>query len=429
MRETSIIDLPEEILEKIFLLIPRSNACPYKMFKKISNLTEVCQKFKRVVETSSSLMSLLYVEFDDDKRKHTHKMLKSQRQYKNISIKGYKNITHAIINFIIYRSSITNISICCCSIKTSDLNLIIRCVSRNLETLYIKNMTLINDTSAEIVNLPNLKHFSLHDNNSDHVINYMLNLLKSANNIRKFEITHGTLNQQNEQLCAEAICDANELKELIIHCKNGISQLFQKNYSSIQKTLKLENLGFTLRSDTIDIPEHWPNFLNFLSSQKDYLKKVSLLNLTLSKDVIEILFSMKHLRSLELSICNSFLNTDYTISTKNTAIKNLTICDCSDGFLFNFENTICDMLMNCPNLEELELRELNLSESTSCILESHMKFLKTLTIYFCKDLHPVAFPNIEVLNITDDSETELKFILLNQHIKNLSSYSHVFYDE
>ena len=81
MSKINVMDLPDEILEKIFLDATGS----------LKSLMGVCKRFNRIVNSSIKLMDKLSVKWNERKLKDIDVLLASQRNYRNIIIKNYKS--------------------------------------------------------------------------------------------------------------------------------------------------------------------------------------------------------------------------------------------------------------------------------------------------------------------------------------------------
>lgn len=423
MTKITILDLPVEILEKIFLFVSKSKIRPGIPNKKISTLTEVCKKFKDVIESSSCLVGVFHAVFDNDKRKDFQVILGSRREYGNVAIISYNSIPETIHKFIARQSFITSLTIDWSTVKVSDLNLIFTGIAKSLEKVCIIKVKLIENDAAANVELPKLKYLILNDNECDNMMKYMLSLMKNAKNITKFENRSGTVNEENERICAEVVRDLNYLRELNLEKQDGELLLFKNEFKTIQKTLKLENFCIYLHDNVFENTENWSNFLNFLQSQKETLKKLSITNFPQRNDIVDIIFSMKHLKSLTINACDDEVSSYHNISSKLTELKDLTISTFPLDCYLDSQLTVCDMLRNCPNIESLELGYLELYFPVCFNIRKNLSCLKKLYLEKCKGLIPVKIASLEIFKATGcDFESVLGFVLVNKHIKNFSDY-------
>jgi len=178
----NITELPDELLEKIFLDV--SNSGGY-----LRKLTETCKKFNSIIGSSVKLMKRMFVKWDVTETKDVDILFTSKRSYRCISVDNWSNnrTDKHFDPFLLYfihkqKSSIDTIEIRNEEYLLSELETLFKIVGSNLKSICLQDINCINDKEISTMNFPKLssvKVIQLIDGNFD----LYCHLFKEANNV------------------------------------------------------------------------------------------------------------------------------------------------------------------------------------------------------------------------------------------------------
>ena len=175
----NITELPDEILEKIFLDV--SNSGGY-----LKKLTESCKKFNSLIGSSVKLMERMILNWDVAGTKNVDILFTSKRNYRCIKVDNlsYKRADKRFDPLLLYfiqnqKSSIDTIQIRNEEYLLSELETLFKIVESNLKSISLDNIKCINDKEISTMNFPKLKVLSTFSGSFD----LYCHIFKEANNI------------------------------------------------------------------------------------------------------------------------------------------------------------------------------------------------------------------------------------------------------
>lgn len=209
-------------------------------------------------------------------------------------------------------------------------------------------------------------------------------------------------------------------------CGNGGSKLFKDDlildYSS---NWKLKNLYVRMnaeRDSNRTISSF--NLIQFIKSQK-YLKTLTLCTTVISADLLNQVLSCTEIENL--SICLSeFQIGDGISNVKNTTLKKLSFGapgNVSGRYLVvkgsEYEQSVCSMLKNCQNLEELKINRIKVTHEISFTINENLNKLQTLIFYDC-DFESLYYENVKSMILDLNPDVAINLIRANKQLKYLT---------
>lgn len=153
MEEAMIMNLPEEILEEIFMKLE---------LEEVEDLTTVCKKFNDVISSSVNLMESFHVFWNGKKLNDTRVILKSKRKFRNIFVKKISRIKSSLLKFItINACTLTYLSFYKCALFTSEFGDILKLVANNLKNLSLCDVNFVEDDDAQPIEFQKLDWIDL----------------------------------------------------------------------------------------------------------------------------------------------------------------------------------------------------------------------------------------------------------------------------
>lgn len=191
------------------------------------------------------------------------------------------------------------------------------------------------------------------------------------------------------------LLNSRKLQNLYI-CEH-LFPLFQ-NAAIVENTefeLKELSLHVTSALKTTAAETHG-RVLTFLRQHQATLTKLSLQNISINREMLSCLLDMKNLYSVNISLC-PLLNNTYNYS-KNFCIKKFRIEHGHD----NTNNLLVLLPFICPNIQELALFGMNISQERSAAIAKLMR-LKKIEFEACS-IYPLKFGKATSIkfNIPDD---------------------------
>lgn len=156
MSGVKIIDLPAEILEKIF--------GDFSMWDDdtLINLTQVCRKFNDVIGASSKLMDELTIFWYGDNLQDTRSLMQSRRKYRNISLHEVTALKPSLMTFICdHTFMLSSLHLYECALQTSDFGLLLKNIAKNLTTISMCSVNFVEDHDPFPIEFTQLKWIEL----------------------------------------------------------------------------------------------------------------------------------------------------------------------------------------------------------------------------------------------------------------------------
>jgi hypothetical protein len=136
--------------------------------------------------------------------------------------------------------------------------------------------------------------------------------------------------------------------------------------------------------------------------QQATVKKLSLENITINREMLSCLLGMENLYSVNISLCPLLDNTfNYS---KNFSIKKFRI----EHGLDNTNNLIVLLPFICPNIQELSLYGVNVSVSRSKAIVN-LKMLEKIEFEACP-VHPLKFGNVTSIIFHTPDDGRVRYI-------------------
>jgi len=155
MSETKIIDLPEDVLEKIFL---------YVQNVEIKKITEVCKLFNSTVGSSIKLMDKINLTWDEKNLCNTDVLMSSNRKYRQIRIlNGRELLSNKLVKFLTKHTFIHAVELSKCQYLASELEKLLEKKRKALQTLKIIYSVPTSEYDKNLIEMrfPKLKNLEI----------------------------------------------------------------------------------------------------------------------------------------------------------------------------------------------------------------------------------------------------------------------------
>ena len=415
-----ILKLPDEILECIFLQLP---------WKDLREATTVCTRFNDLFSNSKRLMEKFVVEWktiearDDD-------ALTSTRKYLEIKFYGVKGATHKLLQFVEnHRDTLTSMRFLECEFGIFELHRLISIVAPNLKTLImidvdIAKVDLLLDMPK--IEMPSLKDLELvhnHGNAFGCLFSFLFTKI-----LKTFKYDEHYTDAEEDKTFKEFMEAQTELKKLSL-TNNGVTTLLEdaENLKNLKFQCNEINLCINQGSSNREIGNKSDNVFEFVETQRNFLKTLSLQCCVLNVENVTILLTLS-LQELTLDTCEFVWGRQ--LETVNHSIRTIHIInqEYSDE---QDELAICDILKSSRNATSVKFSNVILTFDLSLVMVYDMPKLKDLTIVDTEISSPIHFPTVENLTIDtyDEIDDLVKLIRLNRQLKSLKVPGHFEFDE
>ena len=153
MSKTNIVDLPEDVLEKIFLYVENV---------EIKKITEVCKLFNSTVGSSIKLMDKINLTWNEKNLCNTDVLMSSNRKYRQIRIlNGRELLSNKLLKFLTKQTFIHAVELSKCQYLASELEKLLEKMRVALQTLKIIYSVPTNDKDLKEMRFPKLKNLEI----------------------------------------------------------------------------------------------------------------------------------------------------------------------------------------------------------------------------------------------------------------------------
>lgn len=403
MSATTIEDLPNEILEKILILLP---CC------SVLDMTTVSSQFADVIASSQQLMESLTVHWPGAHKNHSNKvaLIKSSRKYQSLFVEELKSPDFGLSRFFInHGSTITSLTFSECEFKVSDLVHVLHSVADSLKYIEMFELQVSPDyieTDLQPVKMPKLMtmeiDFSLHH----------LKALKlfDAPNLKKFLFESVPCHSESEIGIIKALfLSQNCLQDIYLSSNVSLKLLTCDDFVNAHN-LRLKKLFLWI--DSLD-EKIYENLIKLLENQ-DSLKNLTLCDSKCNPKLMNAVLSL----NLEtLSLVHAYFVEGPTALTTNRSIQDILI-SAPSNYQAEGEQFLCRLLKACIGTTTITIRHItDLSFDFSLVLAYDMPNLSSIILFMCFPT-VMHFPNIKQLEF-DDVETDIivKMLLVNRQLK------------
>lgn len=413
----SIESLSNEVLEEILLYLPGSSM-PALMF--------VCKQFDEVISSSVKLMENFEVQWTKNKELDMRPLFRSVRKYRKLQlldVVGLKPNLHRFISN--HGSTLTALFFYECSMTTSDLSRIVSMVSKNLKEFNMCEVNIEKDAEASSCKLPQLKMMELMYGRGDGYVS-MLPIFADAR-IKRFQYEDDYEMSDDEiKVFGDFLASQSELKEFSLTC-NVTQQLFADTAFSSAVSFQAEQIFLWMSNPMIldglaSIEPVIEIVTNFLESQRDSLKTLTLGRCMISNQMASRLLKLK-MKDFRIVQCQFVWNELLGVTNQTVEKIFLSMHETVDPIT---ERAIGDIFKSCYNIKSMKFACVEMTFELAMSIAYGMENLKKLHLFRC-DFLPITFPNLEDLEVVScDLPSVLRLLRVNRHLKSLkvpSSYN------
>ncbi|KAG5677597.1 hypothetical protein PVAND_007343 [Polypedilum vanderplanki] len=413
----NICDLPDHILEKIFLEID---------YDEIFDLTSVCSRFNEVISSSYQLMSSFTVQWKKSMSKQVdlRPLLSSERKYQRIQIEDIVGIKPNLDKFITkHANTLSEVNLFECSFKSSEISAALEVLKDNLHLIGMCEVNFEVDSKIVPIQFKKLNYMEIMYGYGDGYCS-IFNMFTGCKTVKNL-----TYEDNFEVTIAEAQEFSHFLSSL-----SGLEYL-SLSYNVAQKIFLDEDFNqavqFHLKKLFVSMnpPAHRPStkakriayehLLNFLNKQSSSLKDLSVTHSKLTTDRLEFLLSL-NVEKLGLVACD-FVHRR-KIFVKNSTIKTLFISLNDDEIEENSEeeSAVCELIKMCENVKHVHFTCAELNFEIGLAIRNSKSKIEKLTMYRCS-FFPMNIPTLKYLDVGGliDHEEIISLIRLNPQLEEL----------
>lgn len=343
--------MPEEVIEMILLMTPK---------KQTKDLMLVCKRFRDVIGGSVELMDRVkcwYLEKVD-----WSAMLGSNRKYRNLLIQELKEINFNIMETFISQqaTTLTEVSLWSCKLKTSKLEFILGETAANLKTFSVMDCEIMKNTEMRPMELmPALERLVVNTNSfidSDQPGVQIPSLLVYFTNTTLKELACKNIDEDQNSF-GSFFSSQTRLNCLRIGARE--TEFFLKVLpASIRLGSQLTEIYFDGNRFSLEHQNHFDHsaLIQFLESQRETLKMINLFDFDITGQLAR---SILRTKASKVELYKSRFVGDEKIEITNVSVLQF-VCGLvykSEDHEINTEREAgwADMIKCCVSVKKVEI--------------------------------------------------------------------------
>lgn len=414
---TSVLDFPDEVLELIFIHLPRES---------LLDLTLMSPRFNGAISNSATLMRQLPVLWYRHKKPNERALPSKSRKYCKVVINEVSKTSLRLLQFVYsHSSSLTWISFFKCLFMASEIHCLLSSVGANLKTLRMHCVKIVNQCDLPKIEMPKLRELRL--NNAMGTDLKAILFMISTDSLQMLEycdqLHRCDFRPEEKGEILEFLMKQSNLKSLRLPL-GMTKEVFNHSADVEPFKFKASSLFLQLKRRYVigeKVEYTCPNLVEFLKTQIESLSYLELKFGVLRELDFEVILKM-NIKELQLYSCEYIWSRD--IDVANFSIEELSVTPSmqKDPSREN-ERALCNILKCCQQIRILELFSFPLSSEVSTAI-SKCENLQKLNLFHCKNVVAMKYPSVEHLKVsTSDKATLLGLIGVNPQLKSLDVYN------
>jgi hypothetical protein len=373
------------------------------------DLFSINQRFNAILGDTKNFMNHFEIVWKNIEGKNVEALLNSNRIYTSISISGVREIPADLIS-ILQQNQIKSLFIEECQISSSEFQLIMEAVAKNVETISLAGSAITDDIPISEIIQPKFESLNWLETS------YNVNLRFLKHFLAADKLNH--INLENDIEFAEEDIDlvvqflAIQKKLSALYLSSDLTAVFNKKKSI--EAMHFQLITLHIEGMFFDEEESLHNFHTFLCNQNSRLMFFAPINMHLEFNTTRLI--LNEIKSLEKIF---FVNTSFRSTHEYYEImKNEKIQQISFNYTNDVECTnIKDVLEIMPNLKTIRLRGFPRVALTGILrtLKRRAPKLKTIQFFHCR------IPSVEIKQVKNvefhQCQKQKKFLKLNKQIK------------